>query len=269
MINNVSLDHKSMDELRVLFADFAGKARTAVLNLDNPETAALARSLRRRTRGHLQPVRPDGGPERIGPRAGARRHRLHRRRAHERRDARGCACRCRAPTTSPMRWRRSAAVRALGVPLAEAAEALGLFTGIRRRLEVVGQRRRRHRDRRLRPQPGQDRRHAGHAARLPGPAAGDVPAARLRPAEADEGRLHRGLRPRPGRGRRAADAPSRSISAARSTAPSAAGDIAVGSRGRGPQRRGPARPRRLPASGCWSWPGPATGSWSWARATTR
>ena len=41
VVNNIALDHKSMEELRVLFADFAGKARTAVLNLDNAETAAL------------------------------------------------------------------------------------------------------------------------------------------------------------------------------------------------------------------------------------
>jgi UDP-N-acetylmuramate-alanine ligase len=41
VLNNISLDHKSMDELRVLFRDFVGKANAAVLNLDNDETAAL------------------------------------------------------------------------------------------------------------------------------------------------------------------------------------------------------------------------------------
>src|SRR5579863_7201824 len=45
VVNNIALDHKSMDELRTLFADFAGKADTAVLNLDNVETAALAERL--------------------------------------------------------------------------------------------------------------------------------------------------------------------------------------------------------------------------------
>src|SRR6185312_10859873 len=43
VVNNISLDHKSMDELRALFRDFTAKAETAVLNLDNEETAALAR----------------------------------------------------------------------------------------------------------------------------------------------------------------------------------------------------------------------------------
>src|SRR6185312_6243624 len=43
VVNNISLDHKSMDELRALFRDFTAKAETAVLNLDNDETAALVR----------------------------------------------------------------------------------------------------------------------------------------------------------------------------------------------------------------------------------
>ncbi|HEY5338212.1 MAG TPA: Mur ligase domain-containing protein, partial [Rhizomicrobium sp.] len=42
VVNNISLDHKSMEELRVLFADFTAKAKIAVLNLDNEETFRLA-----------------------------------------------------------------------------------------------------------------------------------------------------------------------------------------------------------------------------------
>lgn len=45
VLNNVSLDHKSLEELRTLFGDFAGKAETAVLNIGDAETAALAASL--------------------------------------------------------------------------------------------------------------------------------------------------------------------------------------------------------------------------------
>ncbi|MET0295134.1 MAG: Mur ligase family protein [Phenylobacterium sp.] len=44
VVNNVALDHKSMEELRQLFGDFVGKAQAAVLNLDNDETAELART---------------------------------------------------------------------------------------------------------------------------------------------------------------------------------------------------------------------------------
>ena len=46
VVNNISLDHKSMDELRRLFRGFAVKATTVVLNLDNFETAALVSDLK-------------------------------------------------------------------------------------------------------------------------------------------------------------------------------------------------------------------------------
>ena len=45
VVSNISLDHKSMEELRDLFGGFTGRAKTAVLNLDNIETAALAQEM--------------------------------------------------------------------------------------------------------------------------------------------------------------------------------------------------------------------------------
>ncbi len=48
VLNNVSLDHKALDELRMLFADFIGKAETAIVNIDNDDAAALAAALPRR-----------------------------------------------------------------------------------------------------------------------------------------------------------------------------------------------------------------------------
>ncbi|HEX5183531.1 MAG TPA: Mur ligase family protein [Allosphingosinicella sp.] len=42
VLNNVSLDHKTLEELRGLFRDFALKAETVVVNLDDAETRALA-----------------------------------------------------------------------------------------------------------------------------------------------------------------------------------------------------------------------------------
>src|SRR5215471_10674652 len=45
VLNNISLDHKPLDELRTLFRGFIAKAQTVVLNLDNAETAALAAGL--------------------------------------------------------------------------------------------------------------------------------------------------------------------------------------------------------------------------------
>src|SRR5262249_58875600 len=45
-VNNISLDHKSLEELRTLFRDFIARAQTAVLNLDHAETAALSACLK-------------------------------------------------------------------------------------------------------------------------------------------------------------------------------------------------------------------------------
>jgi UDP-N-acetylmuramate--alanine ligase len=45
VLNNVSLDHKSLEELRQLFGDFAKKAKTSVWNADDAETVALMEPL--------------------------------------------------------------------------------------------------------------------------------------------------------------------------------------------------------------------------------
>ncbi len=47
VLNNISLDHKPMDELRALFGDFIKKANHAVVNLDNDETKLLLSSLQK------------------------------------------------------------------------------------------------------------------------------------------------------------------------------------------------------------------------------
>ncbi len=44
VITNISLDHKSMDELHQLFGDFAKRAKTLVLNLDNAESRKITAS---------------------------------------------------------------------------------------------------------------------------------------------------------------------------------------------------------------------------------
>ncbi len=47
VLNNVSLDHKSLEELRTLFGDFAAKARMTLVNIGDDESAALAMALDR------------------------------------------------------------------------------------------------------------------------------------------------------------------------------------------------------------------------------
>ncbi|TSB03884.1 glutamate ligase domain-containing protein [Sphingorhabdus contaminans] len=41
VLNNITLDHKSLDELRQLFGDFAARAKGTVWNADDPESVAL------------------------------------------------------------------------------------------------------------------------------------------------------------------------------------------------------------------------------------
>lgn len=48
VLTNVSLDHKGLDELRTLFGDFLGRARGAMWNADDRESAALVRRLKLR-----------------------------------------------------------------------------------------------------------------------------------------------------------------------------------------------------------------------------
>ena len=49
VLNNVAVDHKSMEELRALFGDFLGRAGSVVVNADNAEALALL----------ANPVRPE------------------------------------------------------------------------------------------------------------------------------------------------------------------------------------------------------------------
>jgi UDP-N-acetylmuramate--alanine ligase len=90
VLNNVTLDHKEMDELRRLFRDFVSAAETAVLNLDDPETALIAE--------HVQPgkrvtfgFRPECRSAGQRGRGTAAQHRLRRHRTPDRRDGAGGA----------------------------------------------------------------------------------------------------------------------------------------------------------------------------------
>jgi len=137
VLNNISLDHKSMEELRALFRDFVTKATVAVLNLDNEETKALAGSmpvsavstysLTDRTADlfahDLQPSL-EGIAFTVDERRTGGRAKVHLQvpGAHNVSNALAALC----------------AGRACGVTLHDSADALGGFTGIKRRFERVG-----------------------------------------------------------------------------------------------------------------------------------
>lgn len=136
VVNNISLDHKTMDELRVLFGDFVGKARTAVLNLDNGETAAIAAGAGDKALTYsLGNPAADLLASAIVAAADGTTFTV--------RDARSgqtASLRLRMPGRHNVANGLAAlgAALACGVGLADAAAALGEFTGVRRRLEVVG-----------------------------------------------------------------------------------------------------------------------------------
>ena len=138
VVNNIALDHKPMDELRRLFADFAAAAKTVVVNLDNADTAALAAGVEPARRVTFSQHDPSAdlraGAAALSP-SGV---------AFTVTDGRSGES---ATLSLPVPGLHNAAnalaalgaASALGVPLAHAAAALESFAGIRRRLEVVGQ----------------------------------------------------------------------------------------------------------------------------------
>jgi UDP-N-acetylmuramate--alanine ligase len=137
VLTNMALDHKSLAELRVLFRDFVATAQSVVLNLDNEETAALAAKLPNGKAitfslsdgaadlcaGALDPT-PEGIAFAVT----------------ERSTGATARARLRVPGTHNVANALAAigAARASGVTLNQAVAALGSFSGLRRRLEVVG-----------------------------------------------------------------------------------------------------------------------------------
>jgi UDP-N-acetylmuramate--alanine ligase len=136
VVSNISLDHKSMEELRDLFGGFVGRATTAVLNLDNPETAALAQEL---TPGKaitfaLGEEEADLSAHDLAPLPTGMAFELRVRGEPPR------AVVLNVPGAHNVANALAAlgAVKALGVSVDAAIAALETFAGIRRRLEVVG-----------------------------------------------------------------------------------------------------------------------------------
>jgi UDP-N-acetylmuramate--alanine ligase len=137
VVNNISLDHKPIQELRVLFRDFANKAETVVLNLDNAETAALLPDLKspRVITWSLHAAAADllAGPPACSPSTIAFPMKV-------RTTGEVVDVKLNVPGVHNMANALAAfgAASACGVGLEEAATHLASFDGIRRRLEVVG-----------------------------------------------------------------------------------------------------------------------------------
>ena len=134
VLNNVALDHKSMEELRVLFRGFVGKAKTAVLNLDNGETAALTDATNAVTYS-LDDMGADIFAAGFSPQPNGIAFNVV-----ERGNRKAFKVRLQVPGRHNVANALAAlaAARECGATLKDAAEALERFSGITRRLETVG-----------------------------------------------------------------------------------------------------------------------------------
>jgi UDP-N-acetylmuramate--alanine ligase len=147
VVNNISLDHKTMDELRALFRDFVAKAQIAVLNVDSDETAALIPEAKRAITYSLSDASADLVAQNIVPAPDGIGFDVVSRGAAENavKRADSATPRLRVKLKVPGRHNVSnalaalAAAEAAGVQLEDAVQALEGFKGVRRRLELVGQ----------------------------------------------------------------------------------------------------------------------------------
>lgn len=126
VLNNVSKDHKSMEELRQLFGDFVGRAKTAIINADNEEAMALAAG-NARTFG-------------LADHAGLRATEIVERPDGVDFRANGVSVSLQVPGLHNVSNALAAlaAAEAAGIPLSDAATALGGYAGLKRRMDVIG-----------------------------------------------------------------------------------------------------------------------------------
>ncbi len=134
---NVSLDHKSMEELRALFGDFLERAGVAAINIDDIETAALAHRAKA-----LVTFGIDSAEAMIGVVPGSVSEGPTSLAATvvDRRDGSTCPLTLKVPGRHNLANALAAiaACNAAGVPVAEAVAALASFAGLARRFDITG-----------------------------------------------------------------------------------------------------------------------------------
>jgi len=132
VVTNISLDHKSLDELHRLFGDFAAKARVAVINADDAESAPLLAggnvlrfgfSDAAAVRGSDFEPLPDGCRFTV----------------HFAGDSHAARLRMPGRHNAANALAAIAAARSLNIPVAQSVAALADFAGLARRYEVLGQ----------------------------------------------------------------------------------------------------------------------------------
>ena len=137
VLGNVSLDHKSLAELRALFADFLGAAEVAAINLDDAETAALGPFA-----GTLVTFGIVSAEAMIGVVPGSISEAATGLSATiiDRRDGSAHPLRLMVPGRHNLANALAAiaGANAAGVPVSDVVAALGSFKGLARRFDIVG-----------------------------------------------------------------------------------------------------------------------------------
>ncbi len=134
---NVSLDHKSMEELRALFGDFLATSGQRAINFDDPEVRALASDLDRLTSFGI-----DSEDAQITVEANtiADTQAGIAATVFDRRDGAAHPLRIKMPGRHNLSNALAAIAGAnsAGVPVADAVNALSGFAGLARRFDVIG-----------------------------------------------------------------------------------------------------------------------------------
>ena len=137
VLGNVSLDHKSLEELRALFGEFLGSADVAAINLDDAETAALAASAKR-----LVTFGIDSPEAMIGVAPGSVTEGPTSLTATvvDSRDGTSHSLALKVPGRHNLANALAAIAgcNAAGVPVADAVAALASFAGLARRFDIIG-----------------------------------------------------------------------------------------------------------------------------------
>ena len=137
VLGNVSLDHKSLEELRDLFGDFLARADVSAINLDDAETAALAPRAK-----SLVSFGINATAAMIGAEPGSIIEAATSLAATitDRRDGSAHVLMLKVPGRHNL-YNALAAIagcNAAGVPVAQAVAALATFAGLARRFDIVG-----------------------------------------------------------------------------------------------------------------------------------
>lgn len=137
VLGNVSLDHKSLEELRALFGDFLAQADVAAINLDDAETAALAPRARQLVTFGIESSTAQIG---VAPGSVIESPTSLNATILDRRDGSSHPLSLQVPGRHNLANALAAlaAADAAGVPLADGVAALGSFTGLARRFDIVG-----------------------------------------------------------------------------------------------------------------------------------